>query len=154
MVLLLLSTFFRSGFVQLVASRTTGHPWLVVISVTTGTPCLITNSAILCPLLGTVQTKEKEMYGLYWGWERCFCVKDHTLKILHTLKVCSWETCYKWLFKDHSSILMHRYHWLCVGINSEPSENQDWFCTRCMAKKQVRRGLNPLGKHCFQMGPF
>jgi len=28
------------------------------------------------------------------------------------------------------------YHWLCVGINSEPSENQDWFCTRCMAKKQ------------------
>jgi hypothetical protein len=30
-----------------------------------------------------------------------------------------------------------RYHWLCVGINSEPAENQDWFCTRCMAKKQV-----------------
>merc|ERR1712059_144817 len=28
------------------------------------------------------------------------------------------------------------YHWLCVGINSEPSENQDWFCTRCLAKKQ------------------
>ena len=32
---------------------------------------------------------------------------------------------------------LSRYHWLCVGINSEPSENQDWFCTRCMAKKQV-----------------
>merc|ERR1712212_1072578 len=28
------------------------------------------------------------------------------------------------------------YHWLCVGINAEPQENQDWFCTRCMAKKQ------------------
>jgi len=26
------------------------------------------------------------------------------------------------------------YHWSCVGINSEPSENQDWFCTRCMQK--------------------
>ena len=34
-------------------------------------------------------------------------------------------------------ILLLRYHWLCVGINSEPSDNQDWFCTRCMAKKQV-----------------
>merc|ERR1711976_180234 len=29
------------------------------------------------------------------------------------------------------------YHWLCVGIKSEPGENQDWFCTRCVAKKQV-----------------
>lgn len=28
------------------------------------------------------------------------------------------------------------YHWLCVGIKSEPGENQDWFCTRCVAKKQ------------------
>jgi len=28
------------------------------------------------------------------------------------------------------------YHWLCVGITSEPLENQDWFCTRCVAKKQ------------------
>merc|ERR1712012_360136 len=28
------------------------------------------------------------------------------------------------------------YHWLCVGIKSEPLENQDWFCMRCKAKKQ------------------
>ena len=28
------------------------------------------------------------------------------------------------------------YHWSCVGINSEPAENQDWFCTRCMARKK------------------
>ncbi|CAB4058774.1 TAF3 [Lepeophtheirus salmonis] len=27
------------------------------------------------------------------------------------------------------------YHWACVGISAEPAENQDWFCTRCMAKK-------------------
>jgi len=32
------------------------------------------------------------------------------------------------------------YHWLCVGINAEPSENQDWFCSRCMAKKQDLKG--------------
>ena len=24
-----------------------------------------------------------------------------------------------------------------MGIKSEPGENQDWFCTRCVAKKQV-----------------
>ena len=30
-----------------------------------------------------------------------------------------------------------RYHWLCVGINAEPKDNQDWFCTRCIAKKGV-----------------
>jgi len=29
------------------------------------------------------------------------------------------------------------YHWLCVGINAEPSENQDWFCPRCVTKMQV-----------------
>jgi len=28
------------------------------------------------------------------------------------------------------------YHWLCVGINSEPGDKQDWYCTRCIAKKQ------------------
>jgi len=32
------------------------------------------------------------------------------------------------------------YHWLCVGINAEPSENQDWFCSPCMAKKQDLKG--------------
>ena len=35
------------------------------------------------------------------------------------------------------NIFVTRYHWLCVGIKSEPGENQDWFCTRCVAKKQV-----------------
>merc|ERR1712025_594679 len=32
------------------------------------------------------------------------------------------------------------YHWLCVGSNAEPSENQDWFCSPCMAKKQDLKG--------------
>ncbi len=26
------------------------------------------------------------------------------------------------------------YHWMCVGIQSEPADNQDWFCPRCVAK--------------------
>ena len=44
-----------------------------------------------------------------------------------------------WLFAHFpNGHACFRYHWLCVGINSEPSENQDWFCTRCMAKKQVK----------------
>ena len=36
---------------------------------------------------------------------------------------------------------MTRYHWLCVGIKAEPGENQDWFCTRCAAKKKVTINL-------------
>ena len=32
-------------------------------------------------------------------------------------------------------LLCHRYHWMCVGIQSEPADNQDWFCPRCVAKK-------------------
>ena len=39
--------------------------------------------------------------------------------------------------KAFHNIFVTRYHWLCVGIKSEPGENQDWFCTRCVAKKQV-----------------
>ena len=30
------------------------------------------------------------------------------------------------------------YHWPCVGIRSEPPEDQDWFCTRCMARKPAK----------------
>jgi transcription initiation factor TFIID subunit 3 len=26
------------------------------------------------------------------------------------------------------------YHWLCVGITSEPAENTDWYCPRCVLK--------------------
>ena len=33
---------------------------------------------------------------------------------------------------------LFRYHWLCVGISKQPLENQDWFCTRCIAKKGVK----------------
>jgi len=32
------------------------------------------------------------------------------------------------------------YHWLCVGIKAEPAENQDWFCSRCMAKEEDLKG--------------
>jgi transcription initiation factor TFIID subunit 3 len=28
------------------------------------------------------------------------------------------------------------YHWLCVGIQQEPEETQNWFCQRCVAKKR------------------
>ncbi|XP_059083923.1 transcription initiation factor TFIID subunit 3-like [Tigriopus californicus] len=28
------------------------------------------------------------------------------------------------------------YHWLCVGIRSEPDESQNWFCQRCVARKR------------------
>ena len=27
------------------------------------------------------------------------------------------------------------YHWICVGIQQEPADNQDWFCPRCVQKK-------------------
>lgn len=29
------------------------------------------------------------------------------------------------------------YHWMCVGIQSEPADNQDWFCPRCVARKST-----------------
>lgn len=32
------------------------------------------------------------------------------------------------------------YHWLCVGIEQEPEETQNWFCQRCVAKKQRHSG--------------
>ncbi|XP_037091325.1 transcription initiation factor TFIID subunit 3-like [Pollicipes pollicipes] len=28
------------------------------------------------------------------------------------------------------------YHWVCVGIQVPPDKNEDWFCPRCIAKKQ------------------
>lgn len=28
------------------------------------------------------------------------------------------------------------YHWVCVGIQVPPSENEDWFCRFCIVKKQ------------------
>jgi len=27
------------------------------------------------------------------------------------------------------------YHWVCVNITQEPSEDQDWYCPRCRAKR-------------------
>ena len=27
------------------------------------------------------------------------------------------------------------YHWICVGIQQEPADNQDWFCPRCVQRK-------------------
>ena len=30
------------------------------------------------------------------------------------------------------------YHWACVGITSEPAENTDWYCPRCVLKNQKK----------------
>ena len=29
------------------------------------------------------------------------------------------------------------YHWICVGIQQEPADNQDWFCPRCVQRKST-----------------
>lgn len=31
------------------------------------------------------------------------------------------------------------YHWECVGITVPPSEEEQWFCVRCIAKKKTHR---------------
>lgn len=35
------------------------------------------------------------------------------------------------------------YHWVCVGIVVPPKEEESWYCTRCIAKRQ---GANPRRK--------
>ena len=37
---------------------------------------------------------------------------------------------------------IYRYHWMCVGISSEPDESQDWYCMRCVSeiKKETNSG--------------
>ena len=31
------------------------------------------------------------------------------------------------------------YHWVCVGISQKPSDNEDWFCQKCVVRKSLRK---------------
>ncbi|KAG8189598.1 hypothetical protein JTE90_018955 [Oedothorax gibbosus] len=39
------------------------------------------------------------------------------------------------------------YHWVCVGIVVPPKEEENWFCVRCIAKRQAPKDKRKRKKH-------